>query len=118
MITTCTIIIALDLFAMELTDPVSVEKLNAFLDLFVELLLLFMYCYFSEYLTSDLLEVGDNFYNSDWYQLPAKEQQLLTLPIRRAQRVFRLKGCGLFDCSLPVLSSVKILLRQFQIIHF
>lgn len=105
-ILTCTLIIALNLFAIDLTDTISIEAMNAFLNLLLVLLLTFMYCYLSECLTSDLLEIGDIFYNSEWYQLDVKNQRVLTLPIGRAQRVFRLRGVGLFDCSLSVFSKV------------
>lgn len=61
-----------------------------------------MFCHLSEWITSDFSEIGEIFYNSEWYELQVREQRLLTLPIGRAQRVFRLKGLGLFDCSLVV----------------
>lgn len=107
MIITCTLIIAFNLFAIEVLDPLSVETMTIISNLFLELFLLFMYCFLSECLTLDLLDVGDIFYNSEWFQLPAKQQLLLMLPIKRAQSVFRLKGLGLVDCSLIVFSSVK-----------
>lgn len=104
---TCTTIIALNLFAVELNGLLSMATLTAFCDLLGMLLLLIMFCYLSECITSDLLEIGDIFYNSPWYQLRVEQQRLLALPIRRAQRVFRLKGLGLIDCSLVVFSSVR-----------
>lgn len=107
---TCTIVIALNLFVVELNGMLSMETLAAFIDLSGTLILMIIFCYLSECVTSDLLEIGENFYNSPWYRLPLKEQRLLVLSITRAQRVFRLKGLGLFDCSLAVFSSVKILL--------
>lgn len=102
-----TIVIALCLFAVELNELISIETLVAFINLIVVLVIMFIYCYLSEWVTSDLLEIGEIFYNSPWYELAVKEQQLLTLPIQRAHRVFRLKGLGLFECSLFVFSSVR-----------
>lgn len=108
MMVTSTLIFALNLFALELIDAVCTETLNALLDIVFILALLFTYCYLSECMTSDLLEIGDIFYNSEWYRLRVKEQKLMAFPIQRAQSVFRLKGLGLLDCSLAVFSSVKI----------
>lgn len=107
MITTCTVITAFNLFAIELLGVFGVEAMNIFSNLSLELLLLFMYCFLSESLTGDLLDVGNIFYSSEWFQLTAKEQLLLMLPMRRAQCEFRLKGLGLVDCSLNVFSSVR-----------
>lgn len=103
---TCTIAIALNLFVIELNDLFSIETTIAMVNIVVVTLPMAIYCYLSEWITSDLLEVGDIFYNSKWYRLPFEEQRLVALPIERAQRVFRLRGLGLFDCSLAVFYSV------------
>lgn len=103
---TCTLVIAFNLFVAEVSG-VGIETLFAFTDSLFMILITFMYCYLSEWVTSDLLEIGDLFYNSAWYRLPVKQQRLLTLPIGRAQREFRLSGLGLFDCSLALFSSVE-----------
>lgn len=58
----------------------------------------------------NLFEVGDIFYNSLWYKLPSQEQKLLILPIQRSQKLFRLNGFGIVDCSLEVFSSVNSLI--------
>lgn len=110
MILACTLVIALNLLAIELNYAISIEMLNVFINFSLMLISTFMYCYLSECLTSDLLDIGDIFYNSAWYQLAVKEQRLSMLPIERAQRVFRLRGLGLFDCSLTVFSTVKVFL--------
>lgn len=105
----CTLVIAMNLLAIELIDAITTETMNAVLNTFFELLFMFMFCSLSEYMTSDLLEIDDIFYNSAWYRLPVKKQRLVVQPIERAQRVFRLKGLGLFDCSLAVFATVKLL---------
>lgn len=107
MILTCSVALALDLFAIELAGVISVETTNAVLNINLLLILIFTYCYRSECVTTDLLEIGDNFYNSEWYRLPVKQQQLLALPIERAHSEFRFKGLGLLNCSLAVFSSVR-----------
>lgn len=105
----CTIVIALNLFIVELNGLFSMETLVAFIDTTAVIMLMLIYSYLSECLTTDLLEISDIFYNSEWYQLPANKQRFLVLPIGRAQRVFRLRGLGLFDCSLAVFGSVNII---------
>lgn len=114
----CTLVVAMNLFAIELIDAVTTETMNAVLNTFFVLLLVFMYCSLSEYMTSDLSEIGDIFYNSVWYRLPVKEQCLMLQPIERAQSVFRLKGLGLFDCSLDVFTTVKILVLSIFSSYF
>lgn len=105
---TCTVTIAFNLFVVELSDSLDVESLCALLSLFTLTSASFIYFYASERLTRDLLEVGDVFYNSAWYRLPAKQQLLLKLVTIRAQRDVRLKSLGLIDCSLPVFASVRM----------
>lgn len=107
MILTCSVALALDLFAIELAGAVSIETTNAVLNINLLLILIFTYCYRSECVTTDLLEIGDHFYNSEWYRLPVKQQRLLALPIDRAHSEFRFKGLGLFNCSLAVFSSAS-----------
>lgn len=108
---TCVICIAFNLFVIELIESVNVEMMVAFIDIGFVIGLTFAYFYLAEWITSDLLSIGDHFYSSAWFQLPVKQQKLLALPIQQAQRELRLKGLGLFDCSLPVFSSVMILLK-------
>lgn len=106
---TCTITIAFNLFVVELNDALSFETTIAIVDLYLILGLTFAYYFLADWITSDLLMIGDVFYNSRWYRLPPKQQKLLIFPIRRAQRVLRLKSLGIVDCSLPVFASVRIL---------
>lgn len=104
----CTIVIALNLFAFELNDPLSLQGMNVFINLMVFVMLTFAHYFLSERLTSNLLEIGDIFYNSSWYRLPVKRQRLLVLPIERGHCVLRLRALGLFDCSLENFASVKL----------
>lgn len=68
----------------------------------------FFYCYLSEEVTSKLLSIGDIFYESAWYQLPVKQQQMVQFPILRSRKEFRLMGLGIINCSLWVFASVSI----------
>lgn len=106
---TYTLAISLDMFVIELSGAISIETLNAAFDLIITLMLLFTYCYLSECLTSDLLKIGEIFYNSAWYGWPVKQQKLLILSIGRGQHVFRLTSLELFECSLAIFSSVNSL---------
>lgn len=103
---TCIIGIAFNLFVFELNDTLNLEIVIASIDLAAYPGLTFLYFYLSEWITSDLLDISDVFYNSSWYYLPLQHQKLLVLPIMRAGRDLRLKSLGLFDCSLAVFASV------------
>lgn len=104
---TCTIVLAFNLLVVELNGTINLEIFVAFVDLGVVLGLTIGYYYPAEWITSDLLMIGDHFYESYWYRLPAHQQKLLVLPIQRAQRELRLKGLGLFECSLSVFLTVN-----------
>lgn len=105
---TSAITLALNLCVIELTTELNFARLVAFNDTCVIVLLAFMCFYIAEWISVGLMEIGDNFYGSEWYRLlPAGQQRLLLLPIQRAQRLFRLKAMGLFECSLAVFASVR-----------
>lgn len=104
---TCIICIAFNLLAVELSESFSLELMVASSDIAVVIGITAVYYFHSEWITSDLLEIGDNFYNSTWYLLPVHQQRLLVLPIQRADREFRLKALGLFECSKAVFLSVN-----------
>lgn len=108
----CIIVIAFNLYVLELTDAFGLQTIVALVDTSFTTLWAFAYYYLSEWITADLLDIGDTVYHSPWYRLPAKQQRLVMLPIERAQQEFRLTGLGLFNCSLAVFSSV---LLQFSL---
>lgn len=106
----CTIVLALNLYVLELNLTINMEAVIAFLLMFNVFSFSFSHFYLSERLTDDLVSIGDIFYNSPWYRLlPAKQQKLLVLPIQQAQREFRLKGLGIFICSLAAFSTVTMI---------
>lgn len=116
---TCTVVIAFNLYVLEICDSIDLEILVALMDVWFIVAMTFGYFYLSEWITADLLAVGDTFYDSPWYWLPAKQQRILTLPIQRAQRAFRLKGLGLFDCSLVFFLTVDAIeMSEFRIGNF
>lgn len=67
----------------------------------------FVFCYLSESFTNDLFDVGNMFFDSAWYRLPAKKQLMVAQVIQMSQRPFRLTGYKIIDCSLQVFSSVR-----------
>lgn len=113
----CTSDIALNLLSVEVNFALNQGMLNVFINFLMVFALTFAHYFLSEYVTADLLEIGEIFYNSAWYQLPVKHQRLLALPIERAQREVRLKNVDLFDCSLAIFSSVKIKFNSFVSIN-
>lgn len=76
----------------------------------VTILSIYILCFLSENVTNTLEAIGDIFYNSAWYRLPPKQQELFIVPIQRAQINFRLSGIGIVECSLKVF----LLVRRFR----
>lgn len=107
---TCTITIACHLLLFELNESVGLDVIVASGNFCSIVGLTFAYHALSEWITSDLFEIGDIFFNSPWQQLPPKHQKLLVLSIQRAQRELRLSGLGLFNCSLAVFGTVNVLI--------
>lgn len=75
--------------------------------LLVYLVLCFIYCYFSENMTTTSFEIGDVVYNSLWYEMSMKQQKAMILMIARSQKEFRLTGLELVECSLPTFLLVR-----------
>lgn len=104
---TCTAVLTFNLYVFEMTHSITLEIIVAFQDTLLTVGVTFGYFYLSELITAHLLEIDAIFFYAPWYrQLSAKQQRLLTLPIQRAQHVFRLKGLGFVEASLMVFSSV------------
>lgn len=75
----------------------------------LHLSIVFILCLYGEALSAQSLQVTNIIYsNLLWYKLPVQQQQILNMPIRRAQKIFRLKGYGIFDCSMELYLKVKI----------
>ena len=115
---TCIVSIAFNLFVVELIETFTLEIYVALLNVILTCALTFGQFYLSEWITQDLLGIGDMFYDSPWYRLPTKRQKLMVLPLQRAQRELRLKGLGLFDCSLAVFATVTYSFIAFTTILF
>lgn len=85
----------------------NVDILFCFVTLLTALSSTFIYCYYADKVTSNLVEIGDIFYRSEWYMLSPKIQKLVILPIQIAQRPFRFSGYGIVDCSQAIFGTVK-----------
>lgn len=68
--------------------------------------MIFAFCFLAELITANLFHIGGIFYDSLWYQLPAKQQRIVIFPIQRGGRGFRFRSLGLIDCSLATFLSV------------
>lgn len=103
----CAVIIAFNLFGLE-TATLDMHTFLAAAELIDTVILTYIYCYLSEQITSDLVDIGDIFYGSDWYGMPVKFQKLVALPILRSQREIQLSGLELIDCTLTIYLSVSL----------
>lgn len=103
----CAVIIAFNLFALDIATATILHSIVSLGELLSTIVPTYIYCSLSEYFTANLLEIGEVFYASTWYNFRVKYQKLLKMPIMRSQREVRLSGLGLIDCSLNVFLSVN-----------
>lgn len=106
----CSATVALDFFSLELNETLSLETIASLYDIATMSTMTFLYCYYSETVTEALLDVGDVFFYSPWYESAMNQNGLLaiiSLPVQRAQREFRLVGFQLVECSLAVFLKVS-----------
>lgn len=92
------------------TKEINFNALTVYYFLFTSISLNFILCYYADNLTNHACGIGDEMYNSLWFEMPVQQQKLLLMPICRAQIVFRLKGLGIFTFSLE--NFARILLRS------
>lgn len=102
----CAIIIAFDLFTMESASTSYLHLIVSFTEMASTVVPCYIYCSLSETFTFELVEIGDTFYSSLWYEMPVTYQKLMQMPVMRSQREVRLSGLGLINCSLSVFLSV------------
>lgn len=103
----CSAVVAINLFAMELISSFSMEVLVGIFNIGTIVALTFIHCYYAENITEALLDVGDAFYNSEWYKGSLERNKAyLLFPIQRSQHEFRLVSFELIECSLPVFVKV------------
>lgn len=125
---TCVLFIACSIFALDQSISKREIDFNSFMNLtslLCSLIPTFLYCHFADGLTVNLFGIGNIFYSSMWYKLPSQKQKLLIPSIQRAQRIFRLNGYKIIDCSLEIFASVRfhsnistiIIDFRFQVIY-
>lgn len=62
--------------------------------------ILFLYCFFGNKLTDDLLSMNDLVYESEWYHYPVQTQRYLILIMARAQQPFYISAYNVMPCTL------------------
>lgn len=89
---------------------INFNALVVYYFLFTSICLNFILCYYADNLSNETCGIGDELYNSQWYEMPISHQKLLLVPICRSQKIFRLTGFGIFTYSLQ--NFARILLRS------
>lgn len=102
------VIIAFILVAFNETNGYNLQMLLANCNIFaLNVIMCYVYCYFSEQVTGIAVDIGDVVYKSLWYKMPVKDQILIGLVIVRAQKEFRMSGFGIIECSLELFLTVR-----------
>lgn len=112
---TSMLIFAFNLYGLESNDLFSIQSAVGLALVLGLLPLIFAYCFLAESITVNLYDIGDIFYDSPWYRLPAKHQRIVILPIQRAGREFCFLCLGLVDCSLATFSSVWFIIFNYTL---
>lgn len=73
--------------------------------LLLELLLVLFY--FGQMLHSNLINLSELIYQSDWYQYPRSVQRFVRLMIMRAQKQFYISAYGILSCHLENFAGVS-----------
>lgn len=64
-------------------------------------------CYFVTTIATNALMIGDIVYDLAWHQLPCAEQQFMRMVMHRSQKMIKIKGLGVFVCSLETFLKVR-----------
>lgn len=105
-LSTSIIIFSFNLNAMESSDLFSLQSIFSVVLMTCMLPLIFAYCYLAELVITNLYKIGNIFYDSPWYRLPAKQQIIVIYPIQRAGREYHFWILSVIDCSLYTFLSV------------
>nr|XP_012150706.1 PREDICTED: odorant receptor 67c-like [Megachile rotundata] len=68
---------------------------------------LYLYCYVGEKLRAESLDIANAVYNSNWYNLPAKNAKLLILIICRSKNPLQITAGGFCSFTLELYSQVR-----------
>lgn len=104
----CSAIIASSLTAFHrYSDTLSFDLVFALAPMVTELFSIYIYCSYTDELTTDVRKIGYIFYDSLWYEMNVREQKCVTLIIQRAQKPFQWNGYGNCSCSHRKLLKVR-----------
>lgn len=93
----------------KVTDHVEWSTIYvASFSLFYIVEILFLFCFFGNILTTNLLLVAESAYDSQWYAYPTKVQKYLAFMIRSAQKPFWIDAFGIMPCTLENFAVVRI----------
>lgn len=101
-LTACVALIGFGLFGLKQTKDSVLKSTDFYFHfqiLLVDILILFVYCFFGEHLTHDTMKILTIVDRSAWYRIPLNQQRSLAMLMQRAQRIFRLKSFGGLECS-------------------
>lgn len=112
----CSAIIASSLTAFHrYSDTLSFDLVFALAPMVTELFSIYIYCSYTDELTTDVRKIGYIFYDSLWYEMNVREQKCVTLIIQRAQKPFQWNGYG--NCSCSHRKLLKVRKRRFFFHH-
>ncbi|XP_011631564.1 putative odorant receptor 92a [Pogonomyrmex barbatus] len=66
----------------------------------------FIFCFAGEYLSNKSKAIGNAAYNSDWYDMKAKDSRILLFIILRSQRQLKLTAGKMTDLSLECFTNI------------
>lgn len=72
-----------------------------------ELETLFIFFYFGQMCHSNLINLGDLIYKSDWHHYPHSVQRCVLMMIMRAQQPFYISAYGIIRCDLETFLAVS-----------
>lgn len=109
---TCALVLAFSLLLIDSNDHMDLRLATSLYNMATVAAMTFSFCLVSENITEALFNIGDAFYESQWYFLPVNQQKQLVVTILRSQCKFRLKGLALVYCSLYTFLRVILTLER------
>lgn len=110
-LSSCIIGTVFELLALDQTiqdqqlDATVVVSANA---LSIHVSMVYILCHYAEKLTAQSIEVSRMvYYDLLWYKLSVRQQKNIIMPLRRAQKLFKLDGYGIFACSMELFLNVR-----------
>lgn len=92
----------------------QIEGLICFLSL---LFWVYLYCYIASEITTNLAQIGELAYQSNWHSYPSEVQTCARMMIRRAQVRFEFDGLSLFYCNMATFATVWMIFPNEEF-HF